>query len=506
MVCEVKTVALSGIRAHEVDVQVSIGAGIPGFVIVGLPDKAVNESRERVRAVFNSLGIDFPSDRVVVNLMPPDVIKEGGHYDLPIALGLLGEMKLIEKDSLKKHLFLGALSLDGSVEKVAGVLSAAIKGSEIGLGVVCPKDNEVEASFSVNGEIRPVKHILEVMNFLKGNLDIPKPKMPKFEEKEYGVDMADVKGQESAKRAMLIAGAGGHNLLMVGPPGSGKTMLAERLVSILPKLSVKEAIETAMIYSVAGMFSGKMSFCRPFRAPHHSSSMPALIGGGKLGVPGEISLANNGILFLDELPEFHRATLDALRQPLESKKAIISRVMAHTEYPANFQLIGAMNPCRCGYLGTGKKICSRAPKCAEEYMGKLSGPFLDRFDMQIEVGAVNLFDLTDEKKGTSSKEMLDKVKMVREISFERLDKIGVKDLVINAELKGEILEKVLDMGDELRKYVAEMAEKCGLTARGVMRNLRLARTIADLQNEKKVSRMHVIEALSYRHRLFKNPF
>ncbi|MBR5599072.1 MAG: YifB family Mg chelatase-like AAA ATPase [Alphaproteobacteria bacterium] len=506
MVCEVKTVAFSGIKAMEVDVQVSIGPGIPGFVVVGLPDKAVNESRERVRAVFNSLGIDFPNDRVTVNLMPADIIKEGGHYDLPIALGVMGEMKLINKDCLKKHLFMGALSLDGSVERVNGVLPAAVKGVEIKKGIICPKANGVEAVLSANDEIRPVRHILEVLSFLKGNIDIEKPKLIKSQEKEFNIDMSDVKGQESAKRALLIAGAGGHNMLMIGPPGSGKTMLAERLVTILPKMSIKEAIETAMIRSVAGIICDEVDFLRPFRAPHHSASTPSLIGGGRNGVPGEISLANNGVLFLDELPEFQKNTLDALRQPLESKKAIISRVMAHTEYPAKFQLIGAMNPCKCGYLGSKGKICSRAPKCAAEYIGKLSGPFLDRFDMQIEVGAVNPYDLTDIKRGTSSKEMAEKVKMVREISFERCEKIGLEEAVVNAELKGEILEKILDMDDVLRKFMAEMAEKCGLSARGVMRILRLARTIADLQNEKKVCRMHIMEALSYRHRLFKNPY
>lgn len=499
MLSRINTIAFNGLEVLNVDLQIQISAGLPAFTIVGLPDKTVAESKERVRAALNSLGLSLPAKRITVNLSPADLLKEGSHFDLPIALGLLTNMGIIPAEEICHYMVLGELGLDGSIISVNGVLPVAIKANQQNLGLICPAAQGSEAAWSGIKDIIAPQNLLQLINHFKGTQLIPFPQAEKAEAKLSLLDLKDVKGQESAKKALEVAAAGGHNMLMIGPPGSGKSMLAQRLITILPPLSAEEALETSMIHSIAGeLKDGKISFERPFRDPHHSASTPALVGGGRKAQPGEISLAHNGVLFLDELPEFNRSTLEALRQPLENGSITISRVNAHTVYPAKFQLIAAMNPCRCGHLGNHALECTRAPLCAEEYQNKISGPLLDRIDINIEVPAVNPWDLANAKEGESSAEVRKRVMAARNIQKQRYEALGYKNLHTNSELKGKILEQVCTLEDDAKQLLISFAEKNQLSARAYHRTLRLARTIADLQNSEKIFKMHIAEALSYR--------
>lgn len=500
MLARVNTIAFNGLSVLDVDLQLQISSGLPAFSIVGLPDKTIAESKERVRAALNTMGVELPAKRITINLAPADLLKEGSHFDLPIAVALLAGMGIISAEDVAHYVVIGELGLDGQVMPVNGVLPVAIHTHRRDLGLICPATQGSEAVWSGLKDIVAAPSLLALINHLKGGQQLPPPVAKQQKSRTTDLDMSDVKGQETAKRAMEIAAAGGHNMLMVGTPGAGKSMLAARMVTILPPLSTQEALETCMIHSIAGeLKNGEISFDRPYRDPHHSASTPALIGGGRKGIPGEISLAHNGVLFLDELPEFNRSTLEALRQPLESGYVSISRVHCHTQYPANFQLIAAMNPCRCGYLGVDGQECSRAPKCAEEYQSKISGPLMDRFDIYIQVPPVSPWDIAETKSGESSAQIRERVVKARQIMRERFVKMGYANLYTNSQLKGDVLEEVTRLDDEAKQLLIAFADKMKLSARAYHRTLKLARTIADLQNEKNVSRIHIAEALSYRY-------
>lgn len=499
MLSRVHTVAFNGLEIIDVELQVQISSGMPNFTIVGLPDKTIAESRERIRAAFFSIGIKLPPSRITVNLTPADILKEGSHYDLPLALGIMCGMGIISQEKLSRYIVVGEVGLDGAIINVNGVLPAAIKAASERIGIICPHGQGGEAAWSGCKEIVSARNLEEVLGFFQEKLQIEAPQAEILDVEENRLDMRDVKGQETAKRALEIAAAGGHNVIMVGPPGSGKSMLAARLPTILPLMSREEAIETSMIASIAGELSGScLNFERPFRSPHHSASTPALVGGGRPARPGEISLASNGVLFLDELPEFARSTLEALRQPLETGMINISRVNSHVQFPAKIQLIAAMNPCRCGYLGVQGRECTRAPRCAQEYQAKISGPLLDRIDIQIEVPAVSPWDMAATPDGECSSDIRKRVVAARKIQRERFDKFGRSDLRVNAELSADMLEQAAVMDDDAKELLITYANRVKLSARGYNRTLKLARTIADLQNEIKLHRIHIAEALSLR--------
>ena len=479
-----------------VEVEVDISFGLPGFSLVGLPDGAVKESKERLRAAIKNGGYEFPNQKITVNLAPADVKKEGAGFDLPIAAALLATTGVLSQENLQGHLLVGELSLDGRLKPARGVLPIALKAKEESLALVVPKENAPEAALVKGLQIIAAQSLGELVEILSGRR-LPEPvAAPDPQEENYLEDLTDICGQEHAKRALEVAAAGGHNLLLIGPPGSGKTMLARRLPTILPPMSYEETLETSRIYSVAGLLTREQPLLtrRPFRAPHHSISDAGLIGGGSHPKPGEVSLAHNGVLFLDELPEFRRNALEALRQPLEEGQVTIARSAMTVTYPARFSLIVAMNPCKCGYFGDRSRPCQCSPQDVRRYRNKISGPLLDRIDLHVEVPAVKYQELGEERRGEPSAVVRKRVEAARARQRERFD----TPKRLNAHMTAAEIARFCRLNSEGKRILEKACERLRLSARAYHRILKVARTIADLEGSAEIQIPHLLEAVQYR--------
>jgi len=501
MLATVLSSSVLGVDAYKVEVEVDISRGLPSFSTVGLPEGAVRESKERVKAALKNSGYHFPSDRITVNLAPADVKKEGSGFDLPMAIGILAATGLIPQPTLTDHVIIGELSLDGSIRAIKGALSMAIMVKELGLkGIYLPSENAMEAAVVEEIDVHPISTLPQLAQALNGAEDAPSMTLDDAfldDQPAPEVDFSDVCGQENVKRAVEIAASGGHNLLMIGPPGAGKTMLAQRLSTILPALAFDESLETSKVYSVMGLMPKGQGLikARPFRAPHHTISDAGLIGGGQIPKPGEVSLAHNGVLFLDEMPEFKKNVLEVLRQPMETGIVTIARATSTVTYPANFILVGAMNPCPCGYFGDPKRECTCSFREIQRYRSKISGPLMDRIDIHIDVPAVPFKDLTGFQPAQSSHEIRQRVMRAREIQEERFKKTKIH---CNAMMNSRQIRRFCEIDERSNTLLEAAMEKFGFSARALSRILKISRTIADLAGSEDIEQAHVAEAIQYR--------